>query len=246
MTDSNKENELQQGSLTASWNLSTPTFHYWSFIGERYSLFSGIILKNAAFFPSLSDKFGAFALKFDWDTVIMLSPSWPVVTLKRKAFITCTLWNSVPAAKHCLQRLFAKASNQEVTEDIQRLISVKEAFLSDHSGPQVTVQILTNCLFLLQGTDNSSLLMCSFHNFLLPDTPQKHTGVPEMLTNFSFSQGCCICQGYYSTPCALILAKSGSASIAFTWLTTVYSQAVLACRRTKDLQVGGQNICKKN
>lgn len=68
MTDSNKENELQQGSLTASWNLRTPTLHYWSFTGERYPLFPGIILKNAAFSPSLNEEFGAFALKSDWNT----------------------------------------------------------------------------------------------------------------------------------------------------------------------------------
>lgn len=64
MTDNNKENELQQGSLTASWNLSPPTLLYWSFTGERYSLFPGITLKKAAFFPSLNYKFGAFPLKF--------------------------------------------------------------------------------------------------------------------------------------------------------------------------------------
>lgn len=64
MTDSNKENELQQASLTVSWNLSTPTLLYWSFTGERCSLFPGIMLKNAAFFPSLKDEFGAFALEF--------------------------------------------------------------------------------------------------------------------------------------------------------------------------------------
>lgn len=54
MTDSNKENELQQDSLTASWNSSTPTLHYWSFTGKRYSPFPGVIFKNAAFFPSLT------------------------------------------------------------------------------------------------------------------------------------------------------------------------------------------------
>lgn len=59
----------------------------------------------------------------------------------------------MPAAKHCLQRLFAKASKQEVTEDTQWLVFVKEAFLSDHPGPQVTALILTNGLVLLQGID---------------------------------------------------------------------------------------------
>lgn len=53
-TDSSKESDLQQDSLTDFWNSSTPILHHRLFTGERYPPFPCIVFNNAAFFPSLT------------------------------------------------------------------------------------------------------------------------------------------------------------------------------------------------
>lgn len=237
MTDNNKENELQQGSVTASWNLSAPTLLYWSFTGERYTLFPSIILKNAAFFPSLNDEFGDFTLTFDWNT-------YNAFTKLACSYLENESSYNVPFVK------FSASSKALPPAAVCK--SIQSRGHRGHSGlflsrklscltiqDQVTVLILINWIFLLPGIDTLSG-WCeeshSFHNIPATwHTPETHRESIEMLILISpLLLGDACAKATNPAPCALILPESGSASIAFTWLTTT------------SLQAGGQNVCKKN